>query len=187
MAPGRVRIIGGEWRSRVLSFSDQQGLRPTPDRVRETLFNWLQFDVPGSRVLDCFAGSGALAFEAASRGASEVVMLENQAAAASDLQANMQKLNAGQMRLQQQDALAWLNREAIQRFDLVFLDPPYQSDLLQQAANLLTRRRWLANHAKIYVETGREVNAAALLPPDWRQLKSKQAGQVGYSLWQWSE
>ena len=186
---GTFRIIGGQWRSRRLRFCEQPGVRPTPDRVRETLFNWLQADVPGATVLDCFAGSGALAFEAASRGAARVVMLEHDRAVAAALQSAIAQLQATPLQLQQVDALQWLRREATQRFDLVLLDPPYRSHLLAQAARRLEQHHWLANHAKIYVETSTDAGdtVAAQLPDNWRRLKTKTAGQVSYSLWQRSE
>ncbi len=189
MPASAFRIIGGQWRSRRLNFSDRPGLRPTPDRVRETLFNWLQGEVSGAAVLDCFAGSGALAFEAASRGAARVVMLESDRIAAGDLQTAIRKLQAEQLCLQQIDALRWLQREASERFDLVFLDPPYRSDLLAQAAQRLEQQHWLANHAKLYIEVGAgdSDDLAQRLPHNWRLLKMKTAGQVNYSLWQRSE
>jgi 16S rRNA (guanine966-N2)-methyltransferase len=181
---GVVRIIAGEWRGRKLKFSDQQDLRPTPDRVRETVFNWLQFYVAGCRCLDLFAGSGALGFEAASRGAPRVTMVENNAAACADLQLNRTLLEAEQVNIVAQDAVQYLRQPVAEPFDLVFLDPPYRSDLLQLSASLLEQQHWLSNHAKIYVEANAGLAVAELLPDSWRCLKSSSAGQIAYSLYQ---
>ena len=182
---GRVRIIAGAWRGRKLKFSSQQTLRPTPDRVRETLFNWLQYDVAGSCCLDLFAGSGALGFEAASRGARSVTLVENNAAACADMDSNIALLHAEQVTLVHQDGVQFLHGHGTGQFDLVFLDPPYQSDLLVKAAALLEERHWLANRAKIYIEaaSGPAVTAP-LLPASWQCLKEKVAGQVAYFLYQ---
>ncbi len=128
-AQGQLRIIAGKWRSRKLAFPQQENLRPTPDRVRETLFNWLQADVPGSCCLDMFAGSGALGFEAASRGAGEVVMIEQNREAVSALTRNIKLLDAGNIRLVIADAVEWLKNNQ-RRFDIVFLHPPYIAGLL---------------------------------------------------------
>jgi 16S rRNA (guanine966-N2)-methyltransferase len=133
MKKNRVRIIGGEWRSRLLSFPPQEDLRPTPDRVRETLFNWLGQDLAGWRVLDAFAGSGALGFEAASRGAAEVLMLERDAVLLRGLAEVKTRLHADAVQVIGSDALAWLSRCTPGRFDLVLLDPPFDSDLFDAA------------------------------------------------------
>ena len=125
-----LRIIGGEWRSRKLKFADVPGLRPTPDRVRETLFNWLQWHVPGARCLDLFAGSGALGLEALSRGARDVVMVEKHPAAAQALRDNLTLLGARNARLVHDDALRYLGRVTV-AFDLIFLDPPFRQMLLE--------------------------------------------------------
>jgi 16S rRNA (guanine966-N2)-methyltransferase len=157
-APNRVRIIGGHWRRRLLDFPGCAGLRPTPDRVRETLFNWLGQDLPGWSCLDLFAGSGALGFEAASRGAGRVVMIERDKAAFDALEKNRAALGASQVDILRADALAWLanNREA---FDLVFVDPPFGSGLAA------TVQAVLATHIKpggqAYVEQGSEVLASS--------------------------
>ncbi len=128
-----VRIIGGLWRGRKLPVADRPGLRPTPDRVRETLFNWLGQDLTGWRVLDAFAGSGALGFEAASRGAAEVLLLEADLPALAALDAARARLQAGAVRVERADALAWMRRAAPQRFELVLLDPPFESGLAASA------------------------------------------------------
>jgi 16S rRNA (guanine966-N2)-methyltransferase len=176
-----VRIIGGAWRGRKLLVPAIPGLRPTPDRVRETLFNWLQLELPAARCLDLFAGSGALGFEAASRGAREVVMVESEPVAVHLLRDAAQRMEAGQrVRVIHADALHWL-REAPLPFDIVFLDPPYGSDLLQPAIAGLEHGGGLAAHARIYFECA----AAGLspeLPPGWRVRREKRAGQVRYAL-----
>ncbi|MCS6785524.1 MAG: 16S rRNA (guanine(966)-N(2))-methyltransferase RsmD [Thiobacillaceae bacterium] len=167
--PNRVRIIGGAWRSRVLRFPARPGLRPTPGRVRETLFNWLGQDLSGWRCLDLFAGSGALGFEAASRGAAEVVLVERDARALAALRRNAEALGAQQVRIVPADALAFLH-SAPGRFDLILLDPPYDSALLAPA--LAAAGRCLQPHGKIYVE--------ARVVPDlsaWRVLRQGRAGE----------
>jgi 16S rRNA (guanine966-N2)-methyltransferase len=177
---GSLRIIAGKWRSRKLTFPDQENLRPTPDRVRETLFNWLQADVPGSHCLDCFAGSGALAFEAASRGAGEVVMIEHHRDAASALKHNMELLEAENIQLVVADSMEWL-RQNTRRFDIVFLDPPYKAGLLDQCCRLLEDRKCLAENAKIYLEHA-PGDTDISVPDNWKCLKQKSAGQVVYKL-----
>ena len=177
---GRLRIIGGEWRSRVLPVLDQPGLRPTPDRVRETLFNWLQTIIPGARCLDLFAGSGALGFEAASRGAAQVIMVENQPAACRQLQDNVRTLKAERIQLVQQDAMQWLDRCEL-AFDVVFVDPPYDAELLAPVCNKLEQNPCLAEEAWIYLELGSD-QALPALPPNWQIIRGKKAGQVGYHL-----
>lgn len=178
---GRLRIIAGHWRGRKLAFPDRQGLRPTPDRVRETLFNWLQADLPGSNCLDLFAGSGALGFEAASRGAGNVLMLDSDAATVAMLASNITTLTAEQVSVVQADAVCFLRGNS-QRYDIVFLDPPYQSGLLGTCCDLLESRHWLANHAKIYLECDAH-DELQDIPGNWQCLKSKKAGQVGYHLY----
>jgi 16S rRNA (guanine(966)-N(2))-methyltransferase RsmD len=128
-----VRIIGGLWRGRKLPVADRPGLRPTPDRVRETLFNWLGQDLSGWRVLDAFAGSGALGFVAASRGAAEVLLLEADVPLLAALEAARTRLQAAVVRVERADAIAWMRRAAPQRFELVLLDPPFESDLAASA------------------------------------------------------
>jgi len=165
----------------MLPVMDQPGLRPTPDRVRETLFNWLQGNIAGARCLDLFAGSGALGFEAASRGAAQVVLVENQPAACALLQDNIQTLGAQQrVQLQQQDALQWLARCG-QVFDVVFVDPPYGAGLLGQVCALLEQHHCLAAEALIYLELASD-QPLPELPANWQLIRGKKAGQVGYHL-----
>lgn len=147
----QVRIIGGQWRRRILSFPDLPGLRPTPDRVRETLFNWLGQRLHGLRCLDLFAGSGALGFEAASRGAASVVMVERDRKALAHLRAARESLAAAQVELVQADAESWLAGSQAP-FDVIFLDPPFQSGLLERVLPEAATR--LAPEGKIYAEFG---------------------------------
>jgi 16S rRNA (guanine966-N2)-methyltransferase len=178
----RLRIIGGIWRSRQLPFPDVPALRPTPDRVRETLFNWLQYDIAGSRCLDLFAGSGALGLEAASRGAQAVVQVENNIAAGRQLREHYRALNTTQLQLVEADALRFLLAPG-QAFDIVFLDPPFGHNMIQPVCVLLEQNGWLSSSAKIYIET--EVGwKPAGLPENWRALKHKAAGEVAYRLFQ---
>lgn len=182
---GQLRIIAGALRGRKLHFTEHKDLRPTPDRVRETLFNWLQFDIAGSSCLDCFAGSGALGFEAASRGASLVTLVDGNDGVVADLQSNNQRLQAESIEIVSQDVIRFLRSADKTCYDLVFLDPPYQSDLLQQSVTLLEQEQWLSNHAKIYIETNsKQPGPNEFVPECWRQLKSSRAGQVACSLWQ---
>lgn len=180
-AQGQLRIIAGHWRGRKLSFLDREGLRPTPDRVRETLFNWLQADIAGSRCLDLFAGSGALGFEAASRGAKNVLMLERDAVTVAELKENVNRLQAEQIKVACTDAIEHLQADG-GKFDIVFVDPPYQSDLLVRCCALLEQKHWLANHAKIYLECDVH-DELTDLPGNWHCQKSKKAGQVAYQLY----
>lgn len=176
-SPGQLRIIGGQWRSRRLPVVDLPGLRPTTDRVRETLFNWLQNDVPGARCLDLFAGSGALGFEAASRGAASVVMLEMQSQAVKLLQQNMQALQANTMQLIAQDAMQWLQKPSPVRFDIVFIDPPFDSDYLASACELLEQNDYLAEQACIYLEMDSHQSLPEL-PCRWHVVRQKKQARL---------
>lgn len=178
----KLRIIGGVWRSRQLRFADVPGLRPTPDRVRETLFNWLQMDIAGKQCLDLYAGSGALGFEAASRGAKSVVQVELNAEACRNLHENRQALSAAQVRIVQMDVMRFLAGDT-QVFDIVFLDPPFGKSLVPQTCLWLEQKGWLAPFAKIYLETERQFDLAGI-PAGWQCLKSKTAGEVAYHLFQ---
>ncbi len=176
----QLRLIGGRFRGRRLPFPDQPGLRPTPDRVRETLFNWLAPVIQGARCLDAFAGSGALGFEAASRGAGEVVLIERSPLVARQLQANAQTLGVAEMRIRQADTLQWL-AAAGQPFDIVFLDPPFADDLLEPAIAHLAGNGWLAPGARVYLETAHQ-SGFPPLPENWELIRDKTAGQVRYGL-----
>ena len=179
---GQLRIIGGEWRGRKLPVADIEGLRPTSDRVRETVFNWLAPYIPGARVLDCFSGTGALSLEALSRGAKEAVMIEKAPSAARTLIDNLALLSASHGQVMNTDSLSWLSQRASQSFDIIFLDPPFRKGLLNQTCDLLQENGYLNNETIIYIEVEKELSLDAL-PQDWCQFKEKVAGQVRYSLW----
>lgn len=170
-----VRLIGGQWKRSKLPVADKPGLRPTPDRVRETLFNWLGQDLTGWRVLDAFAGSGALGFEAASRGAAEVLLLEQDPALVASLNASRQRLKADTLRVQRADARAWM-RSATGPFDLVLLDPPFDADLLMPA--LAAAARLVREGGFVYAESGTPVVA----PPGLVPHRDGRAGAVHFAL-----
>ncbi|MEN8259934.1 MAG: 16S rRNA (guanine(966)-N(2))-methyltransferase RsmD [Pseudomonadota bacterium] len=178
----QVRIIAGRWRGRKLTFPDVPGLRPTPDRVRETLFNWLQYDVIGSRCLDLFAGSGGLGFEAASREAAHVVQVETNHQACRSLETHIRTLGAdSRISVIKGDVLKFLAGSP-QVFDLVFLDPPFGFNLVSPVCLALEENGWLAEEAKIYVEA-ESGTVLSGMPQNWEELKSKTAGDVGYRLY----
>ena len=175
--PREVRLIGGLWKRSKLPVANLPDLRPTPDRVRETLFNWLGQDLNGWRCLDAFAGSGALGFEAASRGAAEVVLLERDAALVASLEASRVRLGGAMMRVERADAMAWLAACAPSRFELVLLDPPFDAGLLEDAARAAARL--VVEGGFVYVEAPAPLTQA---PPGlevWRQSK---AGAVHFQL-----
>ncbi len=213
--PPQLRIIGGTWRGRKLRFPEIETLRPTPDRVRETLFNWLAPVIEGARCLDLCAGSGALGLEALSRGAASVVMVDSDASVITRLHEHVHTLqaNGGRSRrptsrdtsrilryrsslyvaeIIQADALAWLRQREISPFpplekgggggifDIVFLDPPFRQGLIAPACEALEKHGWLKPGATIYLEA--EEGYVPQVPLNWRIVKSKQAGQVGYHL-----
>jgi 16S rRNA (guanine966-N2)-methyltransferase len=177
-ARGRVRIVGGAWRSRRIEVAARPGLRPTPDRVRETLFNWLGQDLAGLACLDLFSGSGALGFEAASRGAARVVLVERDRAALAALARSKAALGADRVEIVAGDAHAYLSR-ARERFDVVFLDPPFR----QNAVPALLERlpALLASGARVYAEGAAPVEARA----PWRELRRARAGEVSCQLLRW--
>jgi 16S rRNA (guanine(966)-N(2))-methyltransferase RsmD len=175
--PHAVRLIGGQWKRSKLPVADRPGLRPTPDRVRETLFNWLGQDLAGWRVLDAFAGSGALGFEAASRGAAEVLLLERDPALVASLDASRRRLGAGTLQVQQADAMHWMARAAPGRFDLVLLDPPFDAGLAAAAAALAVPL--LAEGGFLYLESDR---ALEVLPPGLQAWRGARAGAVSFQL-----
>ncbi|MES9992104.1 MAG: 16S rRNA (guanine(966)-N(2))-methyltransferase RsmD [Candidatus Thiodiazotropha sp.] len=175
----QVRIIGGIHRGRRLNFPELPGLRPTGDRIRETLFNWLQPYIEGSRCLDLFAGSGALGLEAASRGAAHVVMLDSALAVVRQLAENKRQLGLDQVQVVRADALQWLEHDA-SPFDIVFLDPPFVDNLLQPLCQRLSMG-WLADGAHVYLEDAVQRNMPTL-PEGWEMQKQKTAGQVHYGL-----
>lgn len=178
--PGRIRIIGGIWRGTKLSVPDIKQLRPTPDRIRETLFNWLRNVISGAVCLDLFAGSGALGFEAASRGASRVVMVEQNRLQADLLQQQANVLHAAAVEVIQADAIQWLENTRSE-FDLVFLDPPFGGGLLARVLPLLRQKRLLRQGGLIYAEAE---TGLAIDPGEFEITKQKRAGQVQYVLLQ---
>ncbi|MCA1896886.1 16S rRNA (guanine(966)-N(2))-methyltransferase RsmD [Shewanella putrefaciens] len=183
---GQVRIIAGQWRSRRLPIQDLEGLRPTTDRVRETLFNWLANDIVNARVLDCFGGSGALALEALSRYASFAQIIELQRGAAIQLRENLQTLKCDKAEVLNADTLVVLQRGCEQGFDVVFIDPPFRKGLAEKTIQLLDTQGWLNDGALIYVEIESELTQLAI-PSRWHALKEKNAGQVSYRLYQYQQ
>lgn len=188
----QLRIIGGQWRGRKLSFADGEGLRPTMDRVRETLFNWLQSDINGARCLDLFSGSGALGLEALSRYADEVVMVDNNHQAIRMIRQNLELLGVENAQLMQMDASAYLsllqtdsNSPEVsfsrQTFDIVFLDPPFNQQLVAQFCELLDKSKCLSEQALIYIEIEKNTQLPPL-PNNWNVIKEKKAGQLAYYL-----
>jgi 16S rRNA (guanine966-N2)-methyltransferase len=176
----QVRIIGGYWRGRRLRLAAGAAIRPTPDRVRQTLFDWLQPRISDARCLDLFAGSGALGIEALSRGAGEVVFVDRDARVVRQVRAALEDLGVTAPQVYTADAFAFLRRD-VQPFDVVFLDPPFASGLLAPVCGLLEKRGWLKDPALIYLEAPRR-DGPPPLPAGWEILKSKQAGEVGYYL-----
>jgi 16S rRNA (guanine966-N2)-methyltransferase len=172
--PREVRIIGGQWKRTKLPVADTPGLRPTPDRVRETLFNWLGQDLTGWRCLDAFAGSGALGFEAASRGAAEVLLIERERKLVTRLNAAKERLHAGQLRVENADAMAWMARCPPASFELVFLDPPFDASLTEPA--LAAAARLVVPQGFVYVESDQALEALAL---SLRGLTVHRAGRAG--------
>ena len=178
--PHEVRIIGGRFKRSKLPVADRPGLRPTPDRVRETLFNWLGRDLSGWRCLDAFAGSGALGFEAASRGAQRVVLLERDARLVRALQAAQQRLHADAVRVERADALAWMARSEPAAFDLVLLDPPFDANLAAPALDVA--RRLTAPGGLIYLEAARPLDVDAAAALGLALHRPDRAGAVHYQL-----
>lgn len=179
MQTNQLRIVGGKWRSRKLSFPNSEGLRPTPDRVRETLFNWLSPYIVGARCLDLFAGSGALGFEALSRGARFVCMVDSAAVVIEQLKKNAALLSIPQneVLICRADALDSKNLPPGQ-FDIVFLDPPFHQDSVSHCCAYLKARDMLSAHALVYIEAKRDLTELTL-PEGWQVIRHKVAGQVG--------
>ncbi len=179
-APGRIRLIAGRLRGSKLEVPDAPGLRPTSDRVRETLFNWLAPMLGGARVLDLFAGCGALGLEAASRGAAAVTLVERDPRLARALQANIDRLQVAQAQVVCADALAWLRHPPAAAFDLVFLDPPFAAGLMDEAVRGLLAPGWLAPHALLYQEQARDTPWP--MPEGWAEHRAGQTRDVQYRL-----
>ncbi len=195
LAPRQVRIIGGQWKRSVLSVIDTEGLRPTPDRVRETVFNWfnhlLDQNWASLRCLDLFAGSGALGIEAASRGAAQVLLLENQADAHRQIQQVLQKLNAQQCQVMRTDALVYLAKAPANCFDMIFLDPPFACDYLQKAIpacdKLLTANGYLYVEAEFDLASVQTQPEWQTILQNWQIIRQDQAGQVYFHILQRSK
>ncbi|KGY11033.1 methyltransferase [Vibrio tubiashii] len=179
---GFVRIISGLWRGRKLPVHDAEGLRPTTDRVKETLFNWIAQDVPRSKCLDLFAGSGGLGFEAASRQAEMVTLIELNPSAFNQIKKNISTLNADNLQVHNTDALSFLKQPGTPHH-VVFIDPPFRKGLLDETIELLEANGWLAEEAIIYVETEKELTLDCI-PPHWQLHREKSAGQVSYRLFE---
>ncbi len=180
-AAGKLRIIGGRLRGSKLAVPDQPGLRPTPDRVRETLFNWLMPVIDGARCLDLFAGTGALGIEALSRGAAWVDFVETDPALAQALRANLARLKQASAGVRSGDALALLRSAAPQPYDIVFVDPPFSAALWEDAAHALEAGGWLRDAALVYLETA--ADARPRLPANWQLHRQSAAGAVRFALY----
>lgn len=179
---GQIRIIGGDWRGRKLPVLDSEGLRPTSDRVRETLFNWLQFDIAGARCLDLFAGTGALGLEALSRGAAEVVFVEYSSKVADQLRLNLETLNAdSRAKVFQADALTWLENGSSEVFDMIFLDPPFHKGLLPEVLEKLFTNGYIDASTFLYIEQ-EKAESWPELPENWQVVREKRTSQVVYGL-----
>lgn len=180
--PNQLRIIGGTCRGRLVRFPDVKGLRPTPDRTRETLFNWLQGQIEGARCLDLFAGSGALGLEALSRGAQCVQFVDASARAVRQLADNVALLGfSEQAKVARADSLKWLRQTPQRPFDLIFLDPPFALDLLPPALGMLEQQGWLAERCWIYLEQS-SAKPAVELPSGWVQYRQSRAGESACQL-----
>ncbi len=180
---GQIRIIAGQWRGRKLPVKDLEGLRPTTDRVKETVFNWLAMDVRDANCLDCFSGSGSLGLEALSRYAANALLLEKDKNAAKQLQINLVTVKASNGKVVCTDTLSFLTQAAQQEFDLVFVDPPFRKGLLEPCCESLENNGWLSENALIYVEREKELTQPNL-PSNWSLIKDKTAGQVIYQIYQ---
>ena len=179
---GQIRIIGGQWRGRKLPVPESPGLRPTTDRVRETLFNWLAPSIVDADCLDCFAGSGALGLEALSRYAANATLLEMERGVAQQLQKNLATLKASNAKVVNTNTLAFL-AQAGAPHNIVFVDPPFRKGLLEETLKLLENNGWLSDEALIYIESEVE-NGLPPVPENWHVYREKVAGQVAYRLYQ---
>jgi 16S rRNA (guanine966-N2)-methyltransferase len=178
----QLRIIGGDWRSRRIQFADAPGLRPTMDKVRETVFNWLQWDIEGKLVLDCFAGSGALGYEALSRGAKEVTFLEFNATATRCIRESLESLNASNAQVHQTDAIAWLEQyPQLEQYDVIFLDPPFGRELLKPAVEIIAEKAQVG--CLVYVEVEAKADLSCI-PENWIETKRKDAKEFSFMLFE---
>ena len=179
---GFIRLISGKWRGKKLPVKDVEGLRPTTDRTKETLFNWLMHDINDANCLDCFSGSGSLAFEALSRFAKNVTLLEKDKGVAKQLRENLAVLKVDNANVIEGDALKQLSQASTQQYNIVFIDPPFNKGLLQPCCDALQLNGYLAEDALIYIEREVELNDLNL-PSSWVLLKEKSTGQVTYQLY----
>lgn len=178
----QLRIIGGDWRSRRIQFAEAPGLRPTMDKVRETVFNWLQWDIEGKFILDAFAGSGALGYEALSRGAKEVTFLEFNAGAAKCIRESLHTLEASNAHVHQTDAIAWLAQEpTLEHFDVIFLDPPFGRDLLQPAVDIIATKA--KTGCLVYVEVEAKADLSSI-PANWLEIKRKDGKEFSFMVFE---
>ena len=175
---GSIRIIGGKWRGRKLTVLDKQGLRPTTDRVKETLYNWLMPVIYNSDCLDCFSGSGSLGFEAASRDAKSVILLEKDKQVVQLLKKNKQIIACDTIEIYHTNTLIWLNQPAQKQFDIVFIDPPFHQSLVAQTVSQLEKNNWLKSSAYIYIETEKDYELMTHIPTNWQLHREKIVGQV---------
>ncbi|MDF7669988.1 16S rRNA (guanine(966)-N(2))-methyltransferase RsmD [Orbaceae bacterium ESL0721] len=175
---GSIRIIGGRWRGRKLPVLDKAGLRPTTDRIKETLFNWLMPIIQDATVLDCFSGSGSLGFEAASRGAKEVTLLEKERITFRQLEKNRDLCHTDKISIFHVDTLNWLNQPAKKQFNLLFIDPPFHHALVEKTVSLLEQHQWVAKNGYIYIETEIDHELLTYIPKNWQLHREKVAGQV---------
>ena len=179
------RIISGDFRGRKFNFPGIEGLRPTPGKIRETLFNWLQFDIINKTVLDPFAGSGALSLEAISRGANKVYVIEKNRKVYEKLKSNFNFLDQNQYTIINEDAMIHLSKSSNQSFDLIFLDPPFAKDLLKQTIEKLSSNNYINSQSKIYIESEfklTEENISSLINYQFKIIKQKKSGNVHYCL-----
>lgn len=173
-----IRIIGGLYRGKKISFPAVEGLRPTPDRVRETLFNWLMNDIRGARCLDAFAGSGALGLEAFSRGAAQVVFIEQSSQVCSSLQKTITSLNSPSLKLIKESSLVYL-KNGKEQFDIIFLDPPFSENYIPECLTHIVEKKLTPSGGLVYIESATPITIDS---NHWQQIKSKQSGQVIYGL-----
>ena len=179
---GFIRLISGKWRGKKLPVINKEGLRPTTDRTKETLFNWLMHDIRDANCLDCFSGSGSLAFEALSRFANHALLLERDKTASQQLQENLTALHIDNAQVIQTDSISYLQQTANQTFDVVFVDPPFNQNLVTPCCEALEKNGYLTDNALIYVEIESKATQVTL-PANWKLLKEKSTGQVSYSLY----
>jgi len=179
--PGRLRIVAGKWRSRLLPVTDIEGLRPTPERIRETLFNWLSDEISGRHCLDPFAGTGALAFEALSRGAASATLIDKSPRVVEALQSSAALLEADNARIECADGLSFMQQAASRRYDIVFLDPPFAGDSVEECCRLLQSNGWLTDRAIVYIEQEKS-RPLPELPQGWTLTKENRAGNVRFML-----